>query len=54
MQNIWRAAPLTAEITFLPPTPVLNNRKALSQLCEVQIAAVFHQSSNEHSPVAMP
>jgi 1-acyl-sn-glycerol-3-phosphate acyltransferase len=42
MQNIWRAAPLTAEITFLPPTPVLNDRKALSQLCEAQISAAFH------------
>ena len=42
MQNIWRAAPLTAEITFLPVIPTYNNRQALSQRCEEQISAVFY------------
>ena len=37
MKNIFMNAPLTAEVTVLPATPVFSNKKELSEYCFIQI-----------------
>jgi len=41
MRNILSHAPLTAEVRFLTPLPVMSNRKEMCRACESQIKAVF-------------